>query len=108
MATPITHRTRSDTHARAVQRSLEDFIRVFDKLVTDRFDHGSDAIGSGNTSVDVSHNLGTDQFHVFIMPTADPGATMWVSARDDTDFTVDIGSAPGSDLNFDWLTVKVV
>ncbi len=64
---------------------------------------GSATVTSGQTSVNVTHNLYVTPTRIEITPTTDTlGQRFWVSAKGTTTFTITANTAPGSNVLFDW------
>jgi len=64
---------------------------------------GTATITSGNTSVDVTHELADTPTRVYLTPTTDTaGKRYWVSAKGSTTFTITIDSSHTADISFDW------
>lgn len=63
---------------------------------------GTATLLSGQTSVNVNHSLGGVASRVQITWTSNQTSNYWVSGKDATKFTVNVGSAPPGDRTFDW------
>lgn len=63
---------------------------------------GVATVGSGNTSVTVTHGMDTTPVVILVTPYADPGDHWWVSNIGATTFDINVGTAVGSDTDFSW------
>lgn len=63
---------------------------------------GTATISAGQTSVTVNHGLGTTPRKVIVTPTSNPGTQWWVSNVTATSFTINVASAPTTNLTFYW------
>jgi hypothetical protein len=63
---------------------------------------GQVSIAAGSTSVTVSHGLVCTPTKVLVTPLAQPSGSIWVSNITSTQFTVNISSAPSSNLPIAW------
>ena len=67
---------------------------------------GTTTVTTGQTTVDVTHSLGTTPTRIQLTPTTDTaGKRYWVSAKGATTFTITIDSTHTSDILFDWRAV---
>ena len=64
---------------------------------------GTATIASGSTSVTVNHGLACTPSKVVITPLAQPLGNMWVSNITSTSFSINISSAPSSNLSVTWV-----
>jgi len=64
---------------------------------------GVATIASGSTSVTVNHGLVCTPSKVLITPLAQPSGNLWVSNITSTSFTINISSAPSTNLPVAWL-----
>jgi hypothetical protein len=63
---------------------------------------GQASIPSGSTSVAVSHGLSCTPSKVLATPLAQPPGSIWISEISSTQFTINISSAPSSNLPVAW------
>ena len=64
---------------------------------------GTATIASGSTSVTVNHGLVCTPSKVLITPLGQPSGNLWVSNITSTSFTINISSAPSTNLPVAWL-----
>jgi len=64
---------------------------------------GTATISSGSTSVTVNHGLVCTPSRVLITPLGQPSGNLWVSNITSTSFTINISTAPSSNLSVAWL-----
>jgi len=74
---------------------------VFDVFVN-KFDEGNAVVAAGQTFVAVGHGLAVSNYAVVVTPTADPGSRFWVSNKTSTQFRINLQTAPGGAVAFDW------
>ncbi len=76
--------------------------RVNVTLTTDAAS-GSATVTAGDTTVNVTHGLGTTPARVQLTPTASwVGTTWYVSAKGATTFTITLSASIGTNITFDW------
>jgi len=63
---------------------------------------GRATIASGSTSVAVSHGLSCTPSKVLVTPLAQPSGSIWVSGITSSQFTINISTAPSSNLPIAW------
>ena len=64
---------------------------------------GTATIASGATSVTVNHGLSCTPSKVMITPLGQPSGNLWVSNITSTSFTINISTAPSSNLSIVWV-----
>jgi hypothetical protein len=80
-----------------------------DTRITDNFGYvtensGTAVIASGTTSIAVTHGLARTPSiaNIYAIAQASPGGDLWISGVGSTQFTINISSAPASNLSVSW------
>ena len=78
------------------------WIAAVSALLPAKVTRGTATITAGNTTVTVTHGLGSTPAYVTATPGADPGSRFWVSSKGATTFVINLSSAAGGSVAFDW------
>lgn len=94
---------RDDPNGHMTVQTMLEFLRdAFDKFAG-KFVSGSATLPSGQTSVVVTHALGSPSYQAIVTPVnGDVGSRWWVDLKTATQFTIKVQTAPGGSLTFDW------
>jgi len=77
-------------------------VKVYDNVGVTTKNYGTATIPAGQTSVTVSHGLVAAPSKVIITPLAQPPGPLWVSNITSTSFTINVSTAPTTDLQVAW------
>ncbi len=91
--------TRDDADTATVSNYA--FTNSAGQLLVSKQAIGQDTLGSGNTSVVVTHGIGRVPNNITITPLGNLG-TWWVSSITSTQFTLNVAAGPGGDVVFQY------
>jgi len=85
-----------------VQEMLEYLRDKYDGF-QNKFVGGTSTVAQGNTTLVVTHSLGTPTYSVVAVPAVNPGGNWWVSNKTATQFQLNLAvAAPVGGVPFEW------